>query len=258
MSGAIDSVPVLLRLDGRSVVLVGDGDPYAARQRFLARGGAIVVNAPTSATRIGFVATDDPVASAAHAARLHEAGLLLNVADQPALCDFTLPAIIDRAPVLIAIGTSGASAGLAKALRIRLEALLPPTLGQLANGLYAARDALRARWPDARSRRHAIDEALSEGGALDPLSGAHDVATWLNTASHATPAQRLLIELASDDPDMLTLRDARLLGRADRVYHDPDIAPAVLARIRADAVRGVGAAPATIETGLTIELRRTA
>lgn len=43
--------------------------------------------------------------------------------------------------------------------------------------------------------------------------------------------------LTSNDPEDLTLRTARLLGQADVVVHDAGVAPEILARARADAVR---------------------
>ena len=118
--------------------------------------------------RLAVVADDEP---AAH--RLKARGLLVNVVDRPELCDFTLPAIVDRAPLLVAIGTGGVSAGLAAAVRQRLEAILPAGIGRLAEALHAARVALRARFPETAQRRRAIGAALAAGGALDPL-GDHD------------------------------------------------------------------------------------
>src|SRR5690606_20970776 len=116
-----------------------------------------------------FVAHADPALCEAEASRLREAGLLVNVVDRPDLCDFTTPSIVDRDPVLIAVGTDGTSAGLAKHLRLRIETLLPASLGRLAEALHAARGALRARWPGGADRRRVLDAALEEGGALDPL-----------------------------------------------------------------------------------------
>ena len=72
--------------------------------------------------RLAFVALPEPEAAAE---RLRARGVLVNVPDRPELCDFIVPSVLDRKPVLIAIGTGGASAGLAKALRLRLEVLLP-------------------------------------------------------------------------------------------------------------------------------------
>ena len=91
-----------------------------------------------AAASLAIVAIDDEDEALAAVARLKARGVLVNAVDRPDLCDFTLPAIVDRDPVLVAIGTGGASAGLAAALRQRLETLLPATLGQLARDLYDA------------------------------------------------------------------------------------------------------------------------
>ena len=89
------------------------------------------------------MALDDTEACEAAAANLRDAGMLVNVVDQPELCDFTTPSILDRDPVLIAVGTGGASAGLAKHLRLRLEQFLPLSLGELAQETVpGARDKL--------------------------------------------------------------------------------------------------------------------
>ena len=138
--------------------------------------------------------------------------------------------------MIVAIGTGGVSAGLAAALRQRLETLLPAGLGALAEGLYAARAALRARFPAGAERRRAIGAALSPGGPLDPLAGETDVDGWLSRA-HRPAARVEAFVLTSADPDDLTLRQARALAAADRVYHRRDVPPAILDRARADAVR---------------------
>src|SRR3546814_6719103 len=91
---------------------------------------------------------------------------------RPVLCDFTTPSILDRDPLLIAIGTGGASAGLAKHLRLRLEAILPQSLDKLARALFDAREAMHKRFPAAADRRRALDTALQAGGPRDPLREA--------------------------------------------------------------------------------------
>jgi uroporphyrin-III C-methyltransferase / precorrin-2 dehydrogenase / sirohydrochlorin ferrochelatase len=146
----MNQLPIFVTLAGRKVVLVGEGEAADAKRRLIERAGGICVGADDEEARLAFVACDD---FESIAAQLKARGLLVNVVDQPHLCDFTTPAIIDRDPVLIAIGTGGASAGLAKALRQRLETLLPQGLGALAKGLQNARAALRAKWPDNAERR---------------------------------------------------------------------------------------------------------
>lgn len=247
------SLPLFVRLNGRPVALIGSGPAADAKRRLLERAGAEIIG-EEQAVALAIVADGDEAA----VARLKARGVLVNVVDRPELCDFTLPAIVDRSPVIVAVGTGGASAGLAKALRQRLETSLPAALGPLATALQDARGAMRARWPDAVARRHALDTGFATGGALDPLAEAHDVAGWLDAT--ATPAARHeIIQLTSLDPDDLTLRAARLLGEADTIWHDAAVPTAILDRARADAERDVGALPphraGDDRPGLTLEVR---
>ncbi len=240
------------------MILIGDGEEAAAKRRLLQRAGAQIVGEEDDAA-LAIVALDDPEGAVS---RLRARGILVNTVDRPDLCDFMLPAIVDRDPVLIAIGTGGASAGLAKALRQRLEGLLPANLGRLAETLHAARDAIRTRWPKAVDRRHAIDAALAPGGPLDPLADHVDdeVSRWAYPAPRPETGPRSVpgyaaVRLRSPDPDDLTLREARLLGSADRLYHRRDIPPVILDRARADAIRiACDTAPATPGEGRSVDL----
>ncbi len=255
----ISSLPLFHRVAGRPVIVLGSGEAAIAKRRLVERAGGICVNEDHEA-RLAFVAPDpDEFAPEPAVARLRARGILVNCVDRPELCDFTTPAILDRSPVLLAIGTGGASAGLAKALRLRLEQLLPQRLGALAEALTQARTAMRRRWPDAGDRRRALDVALEAGGTLDPLDeGAIGrVNAWLDGAETA-PAGRIEIRLISDDPEDLTLRQARLLGSADVVAYEADVAAAVLDRARADAVRLelASGASAPAARGLVVALRR--
>ena len=242
-------LPVFVQLDGRPVILIGSGAAADAKQRLLERAGAAIVGEESDA-RLAIIACDDPDPVAA---RLRVRGILINVADRPDLCDFTLPAIVDRDPVTVAIGTGGTSAGLAAALRQRLEAMLPASLGGLADALKQARDAIHARWPDTGERRRAIGAVLA--GRLDPLvdQRADAVERWL-AAPHAGQTGIIRIALRSPDPDDLTLREARLLAQADRVTHRPDVPAAILTRARADAERIACEAPPANLPGLTVDL----
>ncbi len=240
----MQSLPIFLKLAGRPVILLGDGEAADAKRRLLLRAGARPVGEEDDEARIAIVACEREDEAVAAVARLRSRGILVNATDRLEHCDFTLPAIVDREPVLIAIGTGGASAGIAKMLRLSIERMLPATLGSLATALFNARGRIRARWPDAVDRRMAIDAALVPGGPLDPLSDAdgEDVERWVAEPGAAIVASMETIILRSGDPDDLTLREARLLGRADRIIHGADIPEAILARARADAVRLVGEA----------------
>lgn len=239
----IANLPLFHRIAGQPVIVLGVGEAAEAKRRLVERAGALVIDdlqeGIDKGARLAFIAHEDAGCAQADAIRARCAGLLVNAADRPELCDFTVPSLLDRAPVLIAIGTGGASAGLAKQLRLRLEALLPQSLGSLADTLYSARARLRERWPDAGERRRALDAALGEGGVLDPLDAdsAARVPGWL--ASDARPIAPGVVEIAlrSADPEDLTLRELRWLGAADLIAHEPPVSAAVLDRGRADAGR---------------------
>jgi uroporphyrin-III C-methyltransferase/precorrin-2 dehydrogenase/sirohydrochlorin ferrochelatase len=219
------------------------------------RAGGLVVGEDDADARLAFVALDEPDEAAV---RLKARGVLVNVTDRPELCDFTVPSLLERDPVLIAVGTSGVSSGLAKHLRLRLEALLPQSLGALARALHGAREGLRQRVPDAAGRRRALDAALAEGGPLDPLRGVGSdaVEAWLAGDVEAGKAGHVEIVLASDDPDDLTLRQARALGAADVLLVGPGVPNAILARARADARRFALPFDGQLSPGLIVELRR--
>ncbi len=250
------SLPLFHRLTGQKVILLAEGEAGEAKRRLLLRAGAEIVGADDQVARLAFLALEAPE-EAARALRAR--GILLNVTDKPDLCDFTVPSLLERGPVLVAVGTGGVSAGLAKALRLRLEGLLPAALGPLAEALGAARAALRARWPDPGERRRALDAALTQGGPLDPLGqgGAAAVSVWLEGSSDAAPIAHEFTVLSAD-PDDLTLRQARWLGQADVVAFEAGVAPAILNRARADAMRVELAqgALAPITSGSVITIRR--
>lgn len=220
MAVSLHSLPVFVRLEGRPVMLIGDGEVADAKRRLLERAGAVIVGEDADAA-LAIVAIDDPAATVA---RLKARGVLVNAVDRSDLCDFTLPAIVDRSPVIVAVATGGVSAGLAAALRQRLETILPSGLGALAERLHGLRKAI----PDSRERRLSINRALDAALGSSSIDGE-------GTFEPMT--------LTSSDPDDLTLRQARVLAQADRVLHAPDVPDAILDRARADAPRIVSPVP---------------
>ncbi|MGC1269770.1 MAG: NAD(P)-dependent oxidoreductase [Croceibacterium sp.] len=256
------SLPLFHHISGQPVVVLGHGAAAEPKRLLVERAGGQMIDelqpGIDCGARLAFIAHDDAAMCEADAIRARGAGLLVNVVDRPELCDFTTPSILDRDPVLIAVGTSGASAGLAKQLRLRLEALLPADLGALALALETARSRLRRVFPGAAQRRQALDAALGQGGALDVLApgSAGQVAGWLDNPVAGLADQQVDITLSSDDPEDLTLRQARLLGSADWVLHDPTIAPAILARARADARRRALPCAVPVKAGLVLLLHR--
>jgi uroporphyrin-III C-methyltransferase/precorrin-2 dehydrogenase/sirohydrochlorin ferrochelatase len=251
----MDQLPIFLSLAGRAVILVGDGEAAAAKARLVtAAGGRIVGEAEGGV--VAFVALDDEGEAAAAAARLRARGLLVNVVDRPAMSDFLMGAIIDRSPVLVAVSTGGATASLSRALRGRLEALLPASLGPLARAIGNARGAASAAHASVADRRRLWERALAEGAALDPLAPLADpdaaVAAAIAGGSAAVNEVRV-IEITSADPGDLTLNQLAALGRCDVLVVEGDVPAAVVDRARRDAVR-MDRVPEPVE-GLVVVLR---
>ncbi len=252
----MDSLPIFVTLRGRRVIVIGDGEAAAAKARLVTAAGGEVVAGGDAA--LAFIALDDEAEARAAAGALRARGLLVNVVDRPALSDFTMGSIVDRSPVIVAISTGGTSASLARALRSRLEALLPAGLGALAEAIRRARGAASAAHPTIADRRRLWEAALAEGGALDPLAFAGDpVVAVAGVISGATPpaaTRTVTIAVRSDDPGDLTLNQLALLGRCDALLLEGPVAAAIFDRARRDAVRLAADDPPP--EGLTVVLHR--
>ena len=261
--------PIFVSLAGRRVVLSGGGDAAMAKLRLLFKTEAqITVFALTPAPEIVqwaeagrltlirrafdagdatcavlFYAADEDAREDARTAALARAdGALVNIVDNLGDSQFITPAIVDRDPVTVAIGTEGGAPVLARAIKADLEARLPARLGPLARIGKAFRkmaDALpmgRARrdfWADYyfRTGPRAFDENGENGAeqSLDDLLNAH-------LARQSRPGHVAFVGAGPGDPELLTLKARRALDEADVVIHDRLVTPEILELARREAV----------------------
>lgn len=264
--------PVFLDIRTRPCLVVGGGDVALRKVTSLVRAeAAVTVVAPylndaltdlqargtvqhrcghfSAADLAGFQlvisATDDPaVNQAVHAAAVAR-GIPVNVVDQPALCTFIFPAVVDRSPLLIAVSTGGASPVLARLVRSRLEAWLPEAYGQLASLAERFREPVKAAI--APARRRAFWEQVLQGSIGERvLAGRMDEAARClqatlqgdGTGAVLPPTGFVcLVGAGPGDPDLLTLAAVRALQEADVVVYDRLVSPDILRRVRNDAER---------------------
>ena len=241
-------LPLFFDLRGRRVVVVGTG-PMADRRAGLARSaGAAVfqVKAATAAEFKGaaavFVATGDLDHDSDARRAAKQAGVPVNVADRPGLSDFILPAIIDRDEVIVAVSTGGASPTLATLLRARIEALLPERIGALARLAQTFRAQAKALIVDP-ARRREFWRQLVDGPAARLMLAGKEAEARRVALGELDDARRGLkpvgiahiVGAGPGDPDLLTLRAARLLQEADAILHDELVPPAILNRARREA-----------------------
>jgi len=163
----VKHLPLFFDLAGRRVVVVGEGAAADRRADLVRSAGADVqrIVSPTvqasdfRGATAAFIATGDADRDAAAQRAAKSAGVPVNVADLPALCDFILPAIVDRDEIVVAISTGGASPTLATVLRGRIEAALPERLGAVARLAATFRAQVKALIAEP-ARRHGV--SLSE------------------------------------------------------------------------------------------------
>ncbi len=174
-----------------------------------------------------------------------ECKVLCNIADVTDKCDFIMPSIVDRSPVVVAISTGGAAPVIARTLRARFETMLPPVYGQLAAFVGGLRDRISVAIANGRDRRHFWERVIdgpvgdlyldgNEPGALarfeEDLGRAQD-------SDKAPIGEVYLVGAGPGDPDLLTFRALRLMQRADVVLFDRLVDDEILSLVRRDAER---------------------
>lgn len=261
--------PIFVALDGRRVVVSGGGEAALAKLRLLLKTQAricVVTDAPAPeitnwerdgrltllrrpmepgdalCAKLFYAANEDDAEDARVAALAHRDGALVNVVDNLTDSQFITPAMVDRDPVVVAIGTEGAAPVLARAIKRQVEESLPPTLGILARIGKTFRHAVeavpmgrarRAFWSDFYFKKGPqANDVMGEAGvrgALEDLLGAH-------LSRDAKQGHVDLVGAGPGDPELLTLKARNALHEADVVIHDRLVAPEILELARREAL----------------------
>lgn len=245
----MDAFPAFFPLAGRTVVVAGTGPAAEAKARLFEGSPASLVRlegeraldpAAYAGAALAFVGSDDDAFAEQAAAAARRAHVPVNVADRPALCDFTTPAVIDRGEVVAAIGTGGASPMLATLLRHDIEARVPEGAGRVAALLRSLQDEVREALPEPHARRAFLRAALSGPAAEAAASGdmASAKAALREALAKGVPPEGLVDFVPAGGPaERLTLAAARALAAADVLVLDADPDAEVLALARRDAER---------------------
>ena len=166
--------------------------------------------------------------------------ILVNVVDQPQLCSYITPSIIDRAPMIIALSSSGSAPILIRMLREQIEKVLPDKYGLLADFSLKFRDHVKARIKGIRNRRTfwentlrgAIGEQILAG---DTNSAEQQLISSLKTEVLPPTGEIVFVHTQDGNPDNLTLKAHRELQFADAVFYDDEVNIALIEYVRRDA-----------------------
>jgi uroporphyrin-III C-methyltransferase/precorrin-2 dehydrogenase/sirohydrochlorin ferrochelatase len=258
--------PISLRLDDARVVIVGGGEVAARKIRLLRMAAPTLIviardlNAELAAlqtegllqhagttfephqldgARLVIAATDDKALNRQVATAADARGIPVNVVDDPAPSSFITPAIIDRAPMTIAISSGGAAPVLVRRLRERIESMLPANYGRIGAFMQRHRDRAKSTF-DVPARRALWERFLDGSGAEAVLQGDETSAEQVLDQlldDRAPLGEVYLVGAGPGDPDLLTFRALRLMQQADVVLYDRLLGDGILDLVRRDAER---------------------
>ena len=263
----MEYLPVFVATEGRRVVVVGEGQLAEAKCRAVLKSSAqvtLISEAPTLAmrawsaegqlalhtrscrasdlegARLVYAASQDEVTNRRVAEWARQAGAWVNVLDEPDQCDFITPAVVDRDPVVVAIGTEGAAPVLARQIKADVEAMLPQNLGGLA--LAAGRFRKRVGEALLRGRpRRQFWRAFFRGELPDAAMSENDLGDYLESLllEHeqlSAPEGRIaFVGAGPGDAELLTMKARRLIHEADVVVYDRLVSNDILELARREA-----------------------
>lgn len=266
----MDFLPVFLDIKNKTCLVVGGGEVAARKAMMLLRAGAqvSVVSPELNSTlneyheqekikyHPGFfqpdllqnmtlviAATDDRDTNRQVSAAAQQRQIPVNVVDNPALCTFIMPSIVDRSPLLIAISSGGQSPVLARLLRAQLETMIPAAYGHLAAMSGKFRERVKQHFTHSEKRRIFWEKTLQGRFSEMVLAGQDEAAQdyllqSLQQEKNEPPQGEVyLVGAGPGSPDLLTFRAMRLMQQADVVVYDRLVSPAILDMVRRDAER---------------------
>ena len=266
----MDYFPLFIDLKNKNCLVVGAGEVAARKIELLAEAGAnITVIAPKISNSVNQLASSIPnieiikkifcpeditqqrlIISATNQATINALvaktadthNIPVNVVDNPDLCSFIVPAIIDRSPVIAAVSSGGASPVLARLLRAKLESIIPPAFGRMAALAEKYRALVKEKINPPAQRRIFWEKVLQGSIAELFYSGKEAEAearlkdAILNTAGQLdNTGEVYLVGAGPGDPDLLTFRALRLMQQADVVVYDRLVSDEILQLVRRDA-----------------------
>jgi len=264
----MDYFPLFLKLKDQPCLVIGAGSIAARKIDLLSRAGAtitVIANEVSSGVanmqnthnltikqklfektdlpgfRLVVSATDNISTNQLVAKTATDLNILVNVVDNPALCSFIFPAIIDRSPIIAAVSSGGASPVLARLLRAKIESLIPLEFGQLAHIAEKFRSQVKQQITEPPQRRifwenvlqGKIAELVFSGKKLQAEEQLKDLI--FKTGSKAKQGEVYLVGAGPGNPDLLTFRALRLMQQADVVVYDRLVSAEILDLTRRDS-----------------------
>lgn len=272
----MNTLPLFFKLEQRAVLIVGGGEVAMRKASLLDSAGAHITfiapgyeprlqaqfaHQPQHRLLVGeyqaslltdmtlvIAATDNDVVNEQVFHDCQARNTPVNVVDNPPLCSFIFPAIVDRDPITIAVSSAGKAPVLARLLRAKIETVIPPQYGKLAGLAGQFRDKVKAALPNVTARRKFWEQAFEGEVAESVFANQTNQATQQlgrllqqHTASVPSDVAKLgkvyIVGAGAGDPDLLTFKALRLMQQADIVFYDNLVSQPILDLCRRDATK---------------------
>ena len=265
----MDYLPIFLNVKGKPCLVVGGGEVSFRKTSMLVQAGAqVTIVSPELAAAfaslagithiaerfkashldghlLAIAATDEEATNQAVSKEAKLRNIPVNVVDNPGLCSFIVPSILDRSPVVVAFSSGGASPVLIRMLRGKLEAMIPQAYSRLALFSARFRSTVKTRIIDPAKRR-IFWENVFEGPIAEKIFSGDEASaevmlqTMIESESkneQRTIGEVYLVGAGPGDPDLLTFKALRLMQKAEVVLYDNLVSKPILEMTRRDAER---------------------
>ncbi len=266
----MDFLPIFLNVKNKRCLVVGGGEVATRKSLFLLQAGAQVIAISSERDpslnefavdgrilyqadhfesehlqniALVIAATSDRTINRQVSEAAQQRQIPVNVVDDPELCSFIMPSIVDRSPLLIAISSGGQSPVLARLLRAQLEAMIPVAYARLASIAGKFRQHVKQHFSHPEKRRMFWEKMLQGQFTEMVLAGKEEPAQAYLSKSlqqecdESPRGEVYLVGAGPGNPDLLTFRAMRLMQQADVVVYDRLVSPAILEMVRRDAHR---------------------
>lgn len=278
----MNTLPLFFKLENRPVLVVGGGEVALRKADLLDKAGAVITfvspefeprltaqfGAGSNNTRhtlitdryqphyldkqtIVIACTDDEAVNKQIFHDCEARFIPVNVVDNPPLCTFIFPAIVDRNPITIAVSSAGKAPVLARLLRAKIETVIPPQYGELAGLAGKFRDKAKAALPNVTARRKfweqvfdgQVAESVFEGNQNSLSKAEQQLESLLEQHVGHQPTDKsqlgkvYIVGAGAGDPDLLTFKALRLMQQADMVFYDNLVSAPILDLCRRDATK---------------------
>lgn len=238
---------ILLVKAGARIAVVAQSVCASLEELVLSNGGSVrqgdYVTSDLAGKLLVIAATDDDSLNQRVFEDAQRRQIAVNVVDNPELCSFIFPAIVDRSPIMVAVSSGGRAPVLVRLLRAKIESFIPSAYGKLAKLVGAFREHVKQRFHNTQQRKNFWEQVLQGPIAEAVLAGDDDGAErmlreqLMQSSPSSFQGEVYLVGAGPGDPDLLTFKALRLIQKADVVLYDRLVAEPIVDLARRDAER---------------------